>query len=358
MDTSNYPKKKFVIGPMQNIVLENSDENLKFLEKRIARLESHSFGSPAFYTTLEEIFTEFGNVYEYDKATAVMPEPIGTFKSEEHKQKWKENHLLSLEFDLHLGCIIYNYHEWLMDNGHLPDIILGRMVTDYPSLYQKALYDYFSVLKRMPAQYPFKLEFKPFTEEALHEREKLRASLQREQMYGNDKPYFASFALPSLIERFLISFMQQDLVDKLMHDISTKRQNGEIVLTADDNQFVTMFIEKPQYMDGTREDAMRRCRDIFANAGLIPDASAEQIVLGIQGKSPITLGQFLQNSYAKAHIKKPYYDVLDILFSTKKVNLRNSIMHGASITFDPYSMCFSAVMLQIFWAVIDRSIFQ
>lgn len=156
----------------------------------------------------------------------------------------------------------------------------------------------------------------------------------------------------------MISFMQQDLVDKLMLDIYTKYRSGDIVLEGDDLSFVNMFLNKPEYMDGSREDAMRRCRDLFDKAGLIADAGAEQIILGIQGRSPITLGQFLRNSYAKAHIKKPYYDVLDILFSTKKVNLRNSIMHGASITFDPYSMCFSAVMLQIFWAVIDREFFQ
>lgn len=151
--------------------------------------------------------------------------------------------------------------------------------------------------------------------------------------------------------------MQQDLVDRLMADVHTKYQNGEIILSEDDKQFVKMFLNKPKYMDGNREDAMKRCRDIFDVAGLIPGKDTERIVLGIHGKSPITLGQFLQNPYAIAHIKKPYYDVLNILFSTKKVNLRNSIMHGASITFDPYAMCFAAVMLQLFWVVIDRSIF-
>ena len=53
-----------------------------------------------------------------------------------------ENHLLAIDFDYHLGCILYNYHEWLVDNGHLPDILLSRMITDYPSVYTRALYDY------------------------------------------------------------------------------------------------------------------------------------------------------------------------------------------------------------------------
>lgn len=358
MDTSNFFKKIFAVDSMQNSILTNAEENSRFLSNRIDKLKSQQYGSESFYIILEDIFTEFVDVYEFDKKTAVLPEPIGTFKSPDEKTEWMENHLLAIEFDVHLGRILYNYHEWLVDNGHFPDIVLSRMVTDYPSVYQRILYDYISVLKGMPAQYPFKLKFNPYTEEAESERESIIGSLQRKQLYGANKPYFASFALPSLIERFMINFMQQDLVDKLMADIHTKHQNGEITLSNDDEQFVNMFLNKPKYMDGNREDAMKRCRDLFDSAGLIPDKCTEQIVLGVQGRNPITLGQFLRNSYAIRHIRKPYYNVLDILFSTKKVNLRNSIMHGASITFDPYAMCFSAVMLQIFWAVIDRRIFQ
>ena len=238
---------------------------------------------------------------------------LGTFKSPDDKKEWMENHLLAIDFDYHLGCILYNYHEWLVDNGHLPDIILGRMVTDYPSVYNRALYDYVSVLKNLPPKYPFILSFHPLEEGAEKAREEMMASLQREQLYGSIKPYFASFTLPSLIERFMISFMQQDLVDKLMVDVHAKDQNGEIALSVDDKQFVNMFLNKPEYMDGSREDAMKRCRDIFDTTGLISDKDMEQIVLGIQGKSPITLGQFLKNPYAMAHIKKPYYDILEIL---------------------------------------------
>lgn len=357
MNTSQFPKKVFSIGPMHNSILSNTEENRQFLSKRIEKLKANPYGTPAFYQELEKIFTEFVDVYEFDKQTAVLPEPIGSFNSPDDKKEWMENHLLAIDFDYHLGCILYNYHEWLVDNGHLPDILLSRMITDYPSVYTRALYDYVSVLKNWPAQYPFDLKFHSLEEGAEKTREEAMASLQREQLYGSIKPYFASFTLPSLIERFMISFMQQDLVDKLMIDVHSKEQKGDLALSEDDKRFVNMFLNKPEYMDGSREEAMKRCRDIFDAAGLISDKDMEQIVLGIQGKSPITLGQFLKNPYAIAHIKKPYYDVLEILFSTKKVNLRNSIMHGASITFDPYAMCFASVMLQLFWAVIDRAVY-
>ena len=358
MESKKYPKKKFRIGRMQNIILENYGENIDFLSTRIDNLKLYQYGTSEFYAILEEIFKEFVDIYEFDKETAVLPEPLGIFKSEEHRKDWIENNLLAIEFDYHLGCILYNYHEWLVDNENIPDVILGRMVTDYPSVYERVLYDYVSVLKNMPPQYPFSIAFRPNSGEGTDERGKIIESLQREQLYGNVKPYFASFALPSLIEHFLLGFMQQDLVNNLMVELYAKHRSGVVNLTEDNQKFVNIFLNKANYMDGSKEYAMRKCRDLFVGAGLMSDKSAEQIVLGVQGKSPVTLGQFLKNPYAISHIRKPYYDVLDILFSTKKVNLRNSIMHGSSITFDPYAMAFSAVMLQIFWVVMKRRIFQ
>lgn len=124
MTTTKYPKKIFKIGALQNNILTNADENARFLEPRINALKSCQYGSPAFYSTLEDIFTEFVDVYEFDKTTAALPEPFGSFRSEDHKKEWMENHLLAIEFDYHLGCILYNYHEWLDSEGHLPDIIL------------------------------------------------------------------------------------------------------------------------------------------------------------------------------------------------------------------------------------------
>lgn len=354
---SQFPQKIFIMGQMGNSMLSNIEENSRFLGTRIEKLESCRYGSTMFYLYLEDIFTEFVRVFEFDKQTAVLPEPFGTFKSEEEKKKWEENHLLAIEFDYHIGSILYNYHEWMIDHRQLPDIVLGRMITDYPSVYSKVIYDYISVLKGMPPRYPFDIRIKFNNEEAQEKRNHILESMQREQIYGDNKAYFASFALPSLIERFMISFMQQDLVLDLLMQIHTKIINGELVLASDDKQFVDTLLNGPKYMNGSREDAMRKCRDIFSAANLIPDKDTEEIILGVHGRSPLTLGQFLRNQYAMTHIKKPYYDVLDILFSTKKVNLRNSIMHGVSINFDPFAMCFTAVMLQLFWAIIDREVF-
>lgn len=95
---------------------------------------------------------------------------------------WIENHLLAIEFDYHLGCILYNYHEWLVDSGNIPDVMLGRMVTDYPSVYERVLYEYVSVLKKMPPRYPFSIAYKTNSDEGSEARRKIIESLQRAQL--------------------------------------------------------------------------------------------------------------------------------------------------------------------------------
>ena len=178
MNYTMYPKKVFKIGPLQNCVLDNIEENTAFASLRLTKLKSQQIGSSGFYAVLKDLFTEFIDIYEYDKITAIMPEPFGLFNSPEEKQLWKDNRLLALEFDLHLGFILYNYHEWLFDNGQIPDIVLSRMIIDYPSVYQKVLYDYVSVLKRFPSHYPFKIGFQSNNENARVIRSKLVSSLQ------------------------------------------------------------------------------------------------------------------------------------------------------------------------------------
>lgn len=352
-----FPKKIFKIGPMGNSLLVNAEENTAFIFPRIEKLRASKYGSKSFFDDLEEIFAEFVEVYEHDKKTAQLPEPFGSFKNDTEKQEWIDNHLLAIEFDYHLGAILYNYHDWLADNDW-PDIILSRLVTDYPSVYERVIYDYVSVLKRKPPKYQVKIKISSSDDKNGVEREILKHAMQRDMWYGYEKPYFAAFALPSLIERFSIDFTQQGLIFQLLSEVVKKSSEGKIHLGAEDRAFIQQITTPNAIMNGSKNDAMRRCRDIFINAGLTLDKDTESIVLGTNGNSPLTLGQFLRNSYVKKHIKKPYFDILDILFSTKKINLRNSIMHGASILFDPYSLCFSAVMLQIFWGIIDRSIFE
>lgn len=265
--------------------------------------------------------------------------------------------MLAIDFDYHLGGILYNYHDWLTNNGW-PDIILSRLITDYPSVYQRAVYDYISVLKGVPPKYQFELVFHSDIEGVKEEHEQRINTMQRDQLYDNNRAYFASYALPTLIERFLINFTQHNLVDNMLKQIIDKEQKGELSISDSDLKFANEVLYSQDYISGSQESAMKKCLALFKSAGLVSDNETGNIVLGMNNRSPLTLGQFLKNNYAKQHIKPAYYNVMEMLFSTNSVNLRNTIMHGSSVMFDPYAVCFAAVMLQLFWAIIDRTIFQ
>lgn len=56
MESKKYPTKKFKIGRMQNLILENDEENLDFLSTRIEKLKLYQYGTSDFYEILEDIF--------------------------------------------------------------------------------------------------------------------------------------------------------------------------------------------------------------------------------------------------------------------------------------------------------------
>ena len=351
-----FPKKVFVMGPSGNLILKDQDIHIAFIKERVDRLIAVHNDELKFNKELEAVFAEFVDIFNYDKQTAERPEPFGSFKDDSEKQAWMERHLMAQEFEYHLGGILYNYHDRLIDLG-FPDIVLHRLIVDYPGIYERALYDYVAVLKKLPPHYPFQLEFKAKVKGATEERERIKGLMQHKLIYGGNKPFFAAYALPSLIECYSIGFMQHTLFDKCVKDTLKLNENGTIILDASDMVFLKDVRDKRKTKNGSKEDAMERSLQIFTSAGIPFDKDKTEVLLARQGKRPLTLGAFLKNSYAKSHIKKCYYDVLDMLFSTQKVNLRNSIMHGADILTDPFSLCFSAVMLQIFWGVIDKSIY-
>ena len=58
MNTSQFPKKVFSIGPMHNSILSNTEKNRQFLSKRIEKLKANPYGTPAFYQELEKILPQ------------------------------------------------------------------------------------------------------------------------------------------------------------------------------------------------------------------------------------------------------------------------------------------------------------
>ena len=80
------------------------------------------------------------------------------------------------------------------------------------------------------------------------------------------------------------------------------------------------------------------------------DRSMKEILCG-KGKDFNTLGSILKSAYARSRIRVEYLQILDFMFDKKKLNLRNSIAHGISTTYDYLSIGFVGVMVQIIWDI-------
>lgn len=348
-------KKEFCLHKNGQIILKNRNDILALIENRVKSLTSLYGNKVETSAYVENLFAEFVEIYEYDKKTAMLPEPFGYFENEIKKSAWVEKNLLAQDLDLHLGSILYNYHEWLAEHG-LPDIILGRFVVDYPVLYERALYDYISVLKGITPQYGFQICHSGTNDD---ERIQMKKSIQREPFYTSQKAYTASFILPILIEHFLISFTQQDIVEYKVRELFQQVDRGKVCLSMEEMNFMKPFIRKSQYMNGNRFDSMKKCYEIFARYSLINEKEGyAALIRGCTSKGRVTLGAFLKNGYVKKYMKPAYYSVMEMLFSTDKLDIRNSIMHGIDLTFDPFAMCNTAVMLQLFWQIMDRNVIE
>ena len=103
----SFPKKEFVMEPMGNLVLKDIEIHRAFSDERIKRLVSANHDIEKLHMELETIFSEFVDVYNYDKQTAVMPKPFGSFKDASQKQEWIENHLLALDFEYYKEPFVY-----------------------------------------------------------------------------------------------------------------------------------------------------------------------------------------------------------------------------------------------------------
>ena len=79
MNIGTYPKKIFTMGDMHNCILTNAEENISFMKSRIDRLISAHNDRTALNSEMESIFTEFIDVYEFDKKKRCSTKPHRIF---------------------------------------------------------------------------------------------------------------------------------------------------------------------------------------------------------------------------------------------------------------------------------------
>ena len=86
------------------------------------------------------------------------------------------------------------------------------------------------------------------------------------------------------------------------------------------------------------------------------DKDKKEALCGI-GKRELTIGGILHSGYAKSKIRGEYFRVLEYLFGTDYMDIRNCIAHGKSVTYDYLDVGIASVMLQILQDVGANDVF-
>lgn len=359
--------KEYRMGETGNVILINAAPALSYIENKVNLLVNAK-------TREEErnckivILREFTEIYHYDCETAIRPEPFGSFVDEAEKQRFIRLKQLVEDFGLYLGGIFYHYHQMMVQQHRcIPILTCPRLVINYDELYLRAVNEYFGTL--LGVEYPLRIGRPSGSAESVpvenrYVEYKGRVMPQNEITVEAPIKHAVgtTFILPALIEHFLLMYLQNRILKKGLAELKGKIDTGVVVLEAEEQQLYSMFITAIKVgsavFNGTKEQTMSRIYQMFVRCGILKDnQDNEQILVGRTRKGAATLGTVFHSDYAKTELRPEYYELISYLFDTKKLNIRNCIMHGNSVTYDYLAIGIAAIMMQLLWDIACEDVF-
>ena len=153
-------------------------------------------------------------------------------------------------------------------------------------------------------------------------------------------------------------YLQDRLLFTGLDAISKKLYQGDFLSSEEKliyNNFVQARGAGTAIFSGSKELVMEQVYQMMVGHGIVE--SNKDLYKVITGKG-MTLGSVLHSEYYKKNIRSEYYKILEYLFDTKQMNIRNCIMHGNSVTYDYLAIGITSVMLQLLWDIGRYDIFE
>lgn len=342
-------KKEFVMTPHGGILLKNPQPVAVYVDEKIESLLKTKDDHIAQREVKCKIFSDFKEIYDYDVKNSIFPEPFGTFASEDSKQNFIKLKLLFEDFQLYLGDIFVSYHREMAEGNQIPIIDASTLVIDYNELFYTALSEYVRVLREIP--HPIQLRAKDIKEPEYSTVEYRGKEIKIPNGHVKRQAHAcaATFILPSFIEHFLLTYLENTVKVQWLLGMKGKRLNANEAALY--NRCLAMTKSGDGVMTGDKKTIMERIWNMGVKYGAFAeDASMKEILCG-RDKSFNTLGAILKSYYARSRIRPEYLQIIDYMFDKKMLNLRNSIAHGLSTTYDYLSLAFVGVMVQMVWDI-------
>lgn len=338
--------KKYVLKGY-HMELTNPEPMMEYVQEKVNELMRTSNEDEELNIKLE-ILREFKKIYEYDLQNAEIPEPFGHFENSKEKKAFSDKKLWSKNFVIYLCNIFSNYHEQrYFESKRIPMISVSETMINYKELYERVVCDYFLILLKL--EHPLKV-----TEKGELICEPPIKKYENAENHGH--AVTATFVLPSLIEFYLGETLQR----KLLFESIAKLDMNKVVLDDEEKKIIGMFLGQQQAGQtitflGPREYIMGKMYSLFVREGILTKEADNEMIL--TGKRR-TLGEIIHSPYAEKQIRPEYMYILDNMFSTKKMNLRNNIMHGNNATYDYLGVGIVSVMIEIFWSIVGKTLFN
>ena len=342
------------MNPHGSIFLKNPAPAIAYVEKKIDDLLNTKEDHEAQRDIKCQIFSDFKKIYEYDLDNAIFPEPFGTFASEEDKKQFVEQKLLYEDFQIYLGDIFVNYHGQLAKSKAIPTIDASPFVIDYNELFDTAMAEYIRVLLRVP--HPVQIRRKDETEPEYStvEYRGMVISLPTGRVQRQVHACASTFILPSMIEHNLLLYLENTVIAQWLSGMVGKNLNPDEAALY--QQFLDMKKTDHGIMTEDKKMTMERIWEMGVKYNaFVEDRSMKEILCGRNG-SFNTLGAILKSSYGRSRIRQEYLQILDFMFDKSMLNLRNSIAHGISTTYDYLSLAFVGVMVQMIWDISTNDV--
>lgn len=373
-------KKEFCLLNTGGLFLNNPQEMLKYVEEK-ANLLINAKSNEELLNIKINILEEFNKIAKYDEKNSNVPEPFGEFKSEQEKENFIKKHIFVDDFVYYLGNIFLNYHESLLKNKDkitlIDEHVFYNSIVRYDELYNCALNEYLTTLSGK--KYEEIIEFphrKKINKKSITMVDYRGTVFPIENDLPNDVPnpitdehsYGATFILPALIERFLIIQIDSILIHNAINKITELLENKAIMLTEKEAEYYNIFkLKGNKTFFKSENDIRTNLYAMFTKYNVIEDNDDMKLMFfkeyyvtkeGKKELKKLTLGSIINSQYAKSIIKKQYFKLLNILFSTNELNIRNNIAHGNNQNIDYLCIGITSVMMQLLWDIISRDIFK
>ncbi len=369
MDQKYLYVKQYVPTLSGTLHLTNPELALEYCNEKLNALLNATTHQEELNVKLE-ILRDFEEIYTFDCANAERSEPFGSFHDAKEKAEFINLKQLVEDFYLYVGNIFCSYHEKLLDRKKVPLLDFRPMVIDYNELYLKAVNEYYGAL--LGVEYPLRVfpvqEKDTAPWEHLHKNTvnyvecrgvmmPIATPVSGQAPERSPHAIATTFILPALIDHALLMHLQNKALFTGLNGVKDKLSQGD-VLTEDERIIYDDFTQAKKAgratFSGSKEQMMEKAYSMMIAHGVLQDdKDIKQVLMG----KHMTLGSVLHSNYCESVIRPEYFQLLEYLFDTKQLNIRNCIMHGNSVTYDYLAIGIASVMLQLLWDIGSNDVF-